>query len=190
MKIENDYPKIKKSVNKFLIFRKVILIIFLISIVSSTIINLSIGGKMWMLYVIGGEIIFYFAFLNKPLIDNTLVKRITIIVLIACAYLYLINIIEDEHWSYFVINIICFSLIIIQLILLLIERKLQNGKFIPIFVCSICSVIFCLLAVTKVVKINWPIIVLGSLGLFVLLILFIFYRKPIINELKRYYSIK
>src|SRR5574344_653016 len=113
MKIENDYPKIKKSVNKFLIFRKVILIIFLISIVSSTIINLSIGGKMWMLYVIGGEIIFYFAFLNKPLIDNTFVKRFTKVVLIICAYLYLIDVLDETHWSYYVITIIGFSILII-----------------------------------------------------------------------------
>ena len=78
MKVEINYPKLKKEVNKFLIFRKIMLIIFLISIITCTIINLSLGGKKWMLYVLGGEIIFYFAILNKPLIDNTLIKRITI----------------------------------------------------------------------------------------------------------------
>ena len=75
MKVEINYPKLKKEVNKFLIFRKIMLIIFLISIITCTIINLSLGGKKWMLYVLGGEIIFYFAILNKPLIDNTLIKK-------------------------------------------------------------------------------------------------------------------
>lgn len=32
MKVEINYPKLKKEVNKFLIFRKIMLIIFLISI--------------------------------------------------------------------------------------------------------------------------------------------------------------
>ena len=68
MKVEINYPKLKKEVNKFLIFRKIMLIIFRISIITCTIINLSLGGKKWMLYVLGGEIIFYFAILNKPLI--------------------------------------------------------------------------------------------------------------------------
>ncbi len=57
-----------------------------------------------MFYVIGGEIIFYFAFLNKPLIDNTLIRRITIVVMIICAYLYMIDIIEKTSFSYFIIN--------------------------------------------------------------------------------------
>lgn len=45
MKVEINYPKLKKEVNKFLIFRKIMLIIFLISIITCTIINLSLGGK-------------------------------------------------------------------------------------------------------------------------------------------------
>lgn len=190
MKIENDYPKIKKQVNKFLIFRRICLLVFVASIVVCGIVNLAVGGKVWMLYVLGAEIIFYFAFLNKPLIDNTFVKRLTYLVFIICAYLYLINIIEDEHWSYFVINIISFSLIIIQLLMFFLEFKLQKKKFMPLFLTSIGSVIFCILSITKVVKINWAIIVLGSLGLLVLLILFIFYRKTIVQDLKRYYSTK
>lgn len=190
MKIENDYPKIKKEVHKFLTFRKITLIIFLLSIIICTIINLSIGGKKWMFYVLGGEVVFYFAFLNKPLIDNTFVKRFTVVIMIICGYLYMIDIIENTNWSYFVINIISFCLIIIQLLLFFIEMKSQKKKFIPLFLTSIGSVIFCILAVANVIDINWPIIVLGSLGLLSLIILFVFYRKTIIKDLKKYYSVK
>ena len=41
MKVEINYPKLKKEVNKFLIFRKIMLIIFLISIITCTIVNSS-----------------------------------------------------------------------------------------------------------------------------------------------------
>lgn len=190
MKIKNDYPKIKKKVNKFLIFRRIMLLLFLVSIIVCTIVNLSVGGKKWMLYVIGAEVIFYFAFLNKPLIDNAFVKRFTEVVFIVCAYLYLIDLIEKTSWSYFVISIIAFSILIFQLLLFFMEYKNQKKKFMTMFLTAVCSVIFCVLAASKVVKINWPVIVLGSLGVLVLLILFIFYRKPIINDLKKYYSTK
>lgn len=190
MKIDNDYPQIKSEVHKFLKFRKITLIIFLLSIIVSTIVNLSVGGKKWMFYVIGGEIVFYYAFLNKPLIDNSFVKRFTVVVFIICAYLYMIDIIENTNWSYFVINIIAFSIIVIQLLLFFIEVKSQKKKFIPLFLTSVGSVIFCILAITNVVEINWPVIVLGSLGIFSLLILFVFYRKIIIKDLKKYYSVK
>ena len=190
MKVEINYPKIKKEVNKFLIFRKIMLIIFLISIITCTIVNLSLGGKKWMLYVLGGEIIFYFAILNKPLIDNTLIKRITIVVMIVCAYLYMIDIIEETSFSYFVINIILFSIIIFQLIIFLSEFKLQRKKFIPLFFTAIGAIIFCILALTKVVELNWPIIVLGGVGVLSLIILLVFYHKRVIKDLTKYFSIK
>ena len=183
MTIKNNYPKIKKEVNKFLIFRRIMLIIFLISIITCTIVNLSVGGKKWMFYVIGGEIIFYFAFLNKPLIDNTLIRRITIVVMIICAYLYMIDIIEKTSFSYF-------SIIIFQLVLFLSEFKLQRKKFIPLFFTAIGAIIFCILALTKVVKLNWPIIVLGGVGLLSLIILLILYHKRVFKDLAKYFSIK
>ena len=185
MKVEINYPKLKKEVNKFLIFRKIMLIIFLISIITCTIVNLSLGGKKWMLYVI-----FYFAILNKPLIDNTLIKRITIVVMIVCAYLYMIDIIEETSFSYFVINIILFSIIIFQLIIFLSEFKLQRKKFIPLFFTAIGAIIFCILALTKVVELNWPIIVLGGVGVLSLIILLVFYHKRVIKDLTKYFSIK
>ena len=185
MKVEINYPKLKKEVNKFLIFRKIMLIIFLISIITCTIVNLSLGGKKWMLYVLGGEIIFYFAILNKPLIDNTLIKRITIVVMIVCAYLYMIDIIEETSFSYFL-----FSIIIFQLIIFLSEFKLQRKKFIPLFFTAIGAIIFCILALTKVVELNWPIIVLGGVGVLSLIILLVFYHKRVIKDLTKYFSIK
>lgn len=190
MKIENDYPKIKKSVRKFIKFRTIMLYIFLVSIVTCVIINLSIGGKNWMFYVIGAEAIFYFAFLNKPLIDNIFIKRITVVILYICAYLYMIDLIEKTSWSYFVIGIIMFSMIILQIIIFFAELNSKNKKFIPMFFTAVGSIIFCLLAIIKVVKINWTIIVLGSLGFVSLIIVISFYRLAIFTELKKYFSIK
>lgn len=189
MQVKKAYPKIKKQINRFLGFRKITLFVFLASIIICTIVNLAVGGKLWLFYVIGGELIFYLAFLDKPLIDNTFVKRFTTVLFTICAYLYLIDIIEKTSWSYFVIGIIIFSIIIVQLILFFAAFKLQRKKFIPMFWTSIISVLFCFLAIVKVVDLNWPVIVLGSLGLFSLLLLFIIFRKTIIYELKKYFNV-
>ena len=190
MKIKNNYPTIKKKVNKFVIFRNIMLTLFLVSIITCIIVNSAVGGKKWFLYVIGGEVIFYFAILNKPLIDNTIIKRITIVLMVICFYLYMIDLIESTTFSYFVINIILFSIIIIQLTLFFIEYKYQKKKFIPLFYTSLGGITICILAIVKVVKINWPIIVLGSLGLASLIILLIFYHKTITKELIKYFSTK
>jgi hypothetical protein len=190
MKIENDYPEIKTKINKFLLARRIILLLFLISIITVVIVNLAVGGKLWMLYVIGGEVIFYFAFLNYPLVDNSLVKRITVTLFLVCAYLYLIDFINDTEWSYFVIGILAFSIVIIQLLLFFLGINYQRKKLIPLFITSIISTIYFILSLFKVVAINWPIIVLGSISLAALLILFVFYYKSVTIEVRKYFSIR
>ena len=190
MKIENDYPRIKKRINRLLIIRRIILLVFLISIITVVTVNLAVGGKLWMFYVLGAEVIFYFAFLNYPLIDNSLIKRLTVVLFMICAYLYLIDFINKTKWSYFVIGIVAFSIILIQLMFFFIGFNNQKRKIIPIFLTLIGSIIYFALSILKVVKINWPIIVLGSLSLATLLMLFIFYYKIITNELKKYFNVK
>lgn len=190
MNIKIDYPKIKNKVNRFIRFERIMLIIFAISIVTCVTVNLCVGGKKWMLYVIGGEIIFYYVFLNKPLIDNTFIKKITITTLLICGYLYLIDFINDTDWSYLVIGIILFSIIIIQLFMFFIEFNYQKKKFIPLFLTSIGGIIYLTLAIIGVVEINWAIIVFGSLGVVSLFILLFAYHKIVIRDLIKYFSIK
>lgn len=189
MIIENDYPKIKKKISKFLLIRKIILIIFLVSFIVSLIINLIIGGKLWSMYVLFGELILYFAFLNKPLIDNVLIKRVSLLLGIIIAYLYTIDKINNTDWSYIVIDILAFSLLLIQLVLFFSNYEYHKNKVIVMLFTSVFSCIFCILAIFKVIPINWAVITTGSIGLFTLLILFTIYFKTTILEIKKYFNI-
>ncbi len=190
MNIENDYPKIKKRVNKFLLFRKIMIIIFLFSFLVALIVNLSVGGRLWCMYILFGELLFYFAFLNKPLIDNVFIKRISLLLLIVMGYLYTIDKINDTSWSFIVIDILCFSLLILQLLFFVINYHYYKNKIIIIFFTSIFSCLFCLLGIINIIPLNWALIVTGSIGLFNLIILFTFYYKNTILELKKYFSLK
>ncbi len=189
MIIENDYPKIKNKVNKFLLIRNIILITFAIGFIVSLIVNLSIGGKLWSIYVLFAEILFYFAFLNKPLIDNALIKRVSILIGIVIAYLYTIDKINNTDWSYIVIDILAFSLLLIQLFFFWINYEYHKNKVIVILLTSVFSCLFCLLAILKVIPINWAVIVTGSIGLLNLIVLFTFYLKTTILEIKKYFNI-
>ena len=55
---------------------------------------------------------------------------------------------------------------------------------------DIFSCFFALLAIIGVLPINWAVIVTGSLGLISLVILFSFYFKINILELKKYFILK
>ncbi len=190
MIVKNDYPEIKKKVSKFLLIRKITMIVFLIAFLTCMIINLSVGGRLWFIYVLFGELIFYFAFLNKPLIDNVLIKRISILLLIIIGYLYAIDKVNDTSWSYIVINILCFSLLILQIIFFFANYEYYKNKIILMFFTSVFSCLFCLLAIIRIIPINWAIIVTGSIGLANLIVLLTFYYKVTISELKKYFNLK
>lgn len=190
MEIENIYPNVKKKVSKFLLIRKIILITFLVAFLICLIVNLSIGGRLWFIYVFFGELIIYFAFLSKPLIDNVFIKRLSILLLIIIGYLYTIDKINNTSWSYIVIDILCFSLLLLQIIFFFANYEYYKNKIILIFYTSLFSCLFCLLAIVKIIPINWAIIVTGAIGLFNIIMLFIFYFKILMIELKKYFSLK
>ena len=154
MKVKNDYPKIKKKLNSFLLIRRIVLIVFLIGFIVSLIINISVGGRPWSIYVLFAELIIYFAFLNKPLIDNAIIRRVSLLAGIIIAYLYVIDKINNTDWSYIVIDILAFSLLIVQLILFFINYEYHKNKIIVMLFTSFASCIFCLLAITGVIYIN------------------------------------
>ena len=190
MIIENDYPKIKKKVSKYLLIRNIILIIFLLAFIVSLVVNLITGGRLWFIYVLFGELIFYFAFLNKPLIDNALIKRLSILMVIIIAYLYTIDKINNTDWSIIVIDILAFCLLLLQLFFFFTDYEYHKNKIIIILFTSLFSCIFCLLSILKIIPINWAVIVTGSIGLLGLIILFTFYYKTTILEIKKYFNLK
>lgn len=190
MKIEYDYPLIYKKINRFLKFRKIILIIYAISLIISIIINLLVSGYLWFIYVLGGELITYYTFFHKPLISNVFIKRISIIFLVVILYFIMIDYVNETHWSSFVNDILVFSLLIIQFLLFFINYEYHKKKIIIMLVTSIISCILCLLGIVKVINLNWAIIVMGSIGLFNIIMLFTFYYKTTINEIKKYFSLK
>ena len=189
MIIENDYPKIHKKVNKYLLIRNIILIVFIVSFITALTVNLIVGGKLWSLYVLFGELIFYYAFLDKPLIDNQLLRRLSILLGIVIAYLYTIDKINNTEWSYIVINILAFCLLLLQLVFFFTNYSYHKNKIIIIFFTSLASCIFCLLAIVSVIPINWAVIVTGSIGLFNLIFLFTIYYKVTVLEIKKYFNI-
>ena len=189
MKLKNDYPLIYKKINRFLLIRKIVLIVYFISLLASIITNLIIGGRLWFIYVLGGELITYYAFFSKPLINNQIIKRITILILVIIIYLKMIDLVNKTNWSNLVIDIITFSLLLLQIIFFFVNYDQHKNKIILIFFTSLFSVFFCLLAILKIFAINWAVIVVGSVGLFNLIILLIFYFKTTTLELKKYFSL-
>lgn len=190
MKINVCYPPIKKKIREKYKIYNILCFILVLAILVCTIVNICVGGKPWVLFVIGGEINFYLIFVNKPLIDNLFIRRFTYTIFAICGYLYLIDFIEGTHWSSYVIKIICFSVLIFQATFLFAFYNKQKVQIIPIFLTTLLSVIIAILALCGLIILNWPLIVFGLIGTALLIIFFTILRKNFIKELKKYFYIK
>ena len=105
-------------------------------------------------------------------------------------YFLLIDYINQTNWSYFVNDILVFSLLIIQIILFFINYEYHKKKIIIMLITSIVSCLICLLGIIGVIKINWAIIVMGSIGLATIILLLVFYGKTTLSEIKKYFSLQ
>ena len=188
MIIKHSYPNLKKEVNIFFFIKFLFSILSLISIIVCTIINIIFNNHPWVLYVIGGEILVYYIFFRRDLIDNSNIKRTMQVVIAVCIYLKIIDMINDTTWSWFVDSIILFGLLVIQLLIYLIGIKIHRRKIIPLIGLSIASMIIGLLGVLKVIRLTWPIIVLGILGTIIFLVLVTFFHKTTFKEVKKYFN--
>jgi len=189
MIIKHSYPNLRKEMNIFFFLKFLYSILCLISIIVCTITNIIFNEYPWVLYVIGGEIVFYYIFFRKDLIDNSNIKRVIQIFIAICIYLKIIDMINHTAWSWFVDSIILFSLLIIQLLIYLIGIKIHKRKIIPLIGLSLLSMIIGLLGVLKIIKLKWPIIVLGTLGTTIFILLFTIFNKTTVKEIKKYFNI-
>lgn len=190
MKYKIAYPKPKKKLTLKIEWRWTILALLWAGVITTGIVNLATGGKPWSLVVIGGEYLFYRIILRQPLVENSKIGKLTDAILSTCLYLILIDIIYGDGWSVSVVPILTFSLLIIQGVVFFSFYRRQRKNFMPIYWVSIGGLVAIISALIGFPKINWPIIVLGSIAFAILIISVIALRKPIWTELKKKFHTK
>ncbi|NCA96272.1 MAG: hypothetical protein EOM74_04760 [Methanomicrobia archaeon] len=190
MKYKVTYPTPKKKLILKIEWRWTILALLWAGAISTGIINLAVGGDPWSLVVIGGEYLFYRVFLRQPLVENSQIGKLTDAILSTCLYLILIDVIYGDGWSVSVVPILTFSLLIIQGLVFFLFYRRQRKNFMPLYWVTIGGLVAIISALIGFPKINWPIIVTGSLAFLILIISVIALRKPIWTELKKKFHTK
>ena len=135
-------------------------------------VNILTGGVPWSLAAIGGLAVFWIAVLYKPLVENTVIKKITDVGCAVCLYLFLLDWIFGGNWSGFVAPIVFFADLIIAGTYFLAYFKKEKRNFLPLFELSLAGLVAIFCGMVGWSKLDWPLIVVGSvsLGLVVLTI--------------------
>lgn len=150
------------------------------------IVNLLTGGMPWSLIAIGGLGVAWIAFVYRPMVEHTLIKKLSDISIAVCLYLFLLDAILEQGWSDFVVPIVFFSdLLLIGFIYLAFFKK-QKRNFMPLFELLLAGIVAILLSLTGILRgPDWPQIVMGSVSLGLLVLSVILFPKDVLRELHK-----
>lgn len=148
-------------------------------------INLCTGGIPWSLLVAGGLCVLWIAFLYRPLVENTLIKKMADVGIAVCLFLFLLDAIVGGGWSEFVVPIVFFGDLLVIGFYYLVYFKKEKRNLLPLYELILAGLVATLCRFVGVHTLNWPLIVVGSVSLGLLVLSAALFFKPIWRELQK-----
>lgn len=159
---------------------------FLTAAYTCLIVNLLTGGMPWSLIAMGGLGVAWIAFVYRPMVEHTLIKKLSDVSIAICLYLFLLDAILQQGWSDFVVPIVFFSDLLLIGFIYLVFFKKQKRNFMPLFELLLAGIIAILLSLTGILRgPNWPQIVMGSVSLGLLVLSAALFPKDVLRELQK-----
>lgn len=149
------------------------------------VVNLAVGGKPWALAAIGGLAVVWIIVFYKPLVENTAIKKITDAGAAVCLYLFLLDGIYGGNWSGFVAPIVLFADLVIAGTYFLAYFKKEKRNFLPLFELSLGGLVAIFCGLVGWSRVDWPLIVVGSVSLALVLLTIALHWKEIRVEFSK-----
>ena len=159
--------------------------IFLFAGYASLLVNLLAGGMPWSLIVIGGLGVIWIAAVYRPMVEHTLIKKMSDISIVVCLYLFLLSAIVGGDWTRLVVPIVFFADVTVISFFYLLFFKKQKRNFMPLFELVFVALIGVLYTLIKFRTLSWAQIVLGSVSLGVLVLTGAIFPKKILLEIRK-----
>ena len=148
-------------------------------------INLAVGGKPWALAAIGGLAVLWIAVFYKPLVENTVIKKITDVGGSVCLYLFLLDWVFGGNWSGFVTPIVFFADLVIAGAYFLAYFKKEKRNFLPLFELTLGGFVAIFCGLVGWSRLDWPLIVVGSVSLALVVLTVVLHFHAIVEEFKK-----
>lgn len=182
MEVKVTYPVVKKK--NFFVRNAYDLWRALFTVIAYTclIIDMLTPGIHWSLIVIGGLCVLWIAFLYRPQVENTLIKKGCDVLVAVCLYLLLLESVIGGNWGTFVAQIVYFGMLVLMGIYFLCYFRGEKRNFLPLFELLVAGMVSTLIMLCCRIQLSWPMIVVGSVSLGIQLLMLILYWKPMLHE--------
>lgn len=188
MKVHITYPAARRSFwkrNAKSLWRS----LFLLAGYICLLIDLLTGGSPWSLIVIGGLMVVWVIFFYQPQVENTLTKKFCDSALVICLFLFLLDGVVGGGWSGFVVPIVFFGDLILIGGFFLFSFHKRKRDFLPFFELLMIGMVSTLTALIGFRRLNWPMIVVGSVSLGLLVLTFALFWREITREIRKKFHV-
>lgn len=190
MKIKPAYPPVKKSSLAAERFRYVVRWCFSVASYVCVIVNLCVGGEAWSLVVLWSLWCVWSIFVSPSLVEYNRISQTSKTLIDVCILLILIDSVFYSGWAQFVVPIVCFGSLAIIGVLFLSDLPKQKHNMMPMVWLIAASFLAVIASLSGWPRMDWPMVVLGSTALLLLLVCVAVLRQDLLRELKKRFHMK
>jgi len=185
MKIKSAYPPAQQKRLAAERLRYVLRWCFSVACYVCAIVNLCTGGPAWSLVVIWSIWCVWSMLISPSLVEYNRISQTAKSLMNACILLILIDTVFSSGWAEFVVPIVSFGSLIIIGILFLSDLPKQKHNIMPMVWLIVASFVAVISSLIGWPKLDWPMIVLGSTALLLLIVCVAVLRTDLLRELKK-----
>lgn len=190
MKVDMTYPVPPKKQRWFERLRSIMRWVFVSAAIVCPVVNIWIGGKAWCVVVLWAMWSVWKAFLSPDMVELNLISQTVKALLYSVILLALIDMCLASGWALFVIPIVSFGALIVTAVFFFSDMNRQRQNTMPMIWLTLFSLVAFVASFSGWPVMNWPMMVLGGVALFLSCIGLIAFRKALLLELKKRFHIK
>ena len=191
MQIKNTYPTVKRGSKNRRLMLSILRWPFLSAAAACIIVNVAIAGPLWGVIAVLVLYIVWTLILSPDLVEYNRMSQSIKIVAWVSILLAFIDLFLVHNFALFVIPIVCFSGLVVSIVLFFTDLQRQKHNLLPLILFEVVSmigsgIILCLWKSPH----NWPYIVLLSLSILSFFAMVIVLGQDFKIELQRRFHIK
>lgn len=191
MKINITYPEVSKKNFQRRKFLNIMKWPFLLAAVACPIVNITTGGLAWSIIALMGLYMVWHLVIATDLIEYNRISQFIKATIYSCILMFLIDTFLVSGWAFDVISIVSFGSLIISGLLFYTDFNKQKQNMLPILYLIVIAIIWTVVGLFSALEMqSWPLIVLGSIAVLLLLTIIITLRGDFIREIKCRFHMK
>lgn len=190
MDIKVTYPIGKRKNHFWIIFCRVITILFVVAAFVCVLINLATRVNQWSIVVVLAEYLIWASFISPSLYNLNRTSQLIKLLVWTLILLIGIEVFLYGGWALFVIPIVSFGGLLLIALLFFSDFQRQKHQSIPFLFLIIICLIFGIVGIfASFAEVKWVYIVLASVSLALLIVCIATLKNSIILDLKKKFNI-